>query len=248
MKVHKLLIILTSILILSGCDMFKIDNYEGPNASISGGIKDEVTGALVETDIQTGTSQNGSVIKVHEKGWPEGTPISWIVKNSGEYQNDMVFAAHYRVIFEDCNFYPFNIDDLHVKKGKNTHDFQVTPYIRVKDVNITRSGDEIVATFKLQAGKPEVRLSAVRLFAFSDMYVGEMVKYNITGPAYQTFSPAATIDENTTYTLRIDIPSNKNEFFKYTNKNYYFRVGAIANVSGVGTVRHNYAPYVVIRF
>ncbi|MDR1402836.1 MAG: DUF3823 domain-containing protein [Tannerellaceae bacterium] len=240
MKVHSIFFLLTSLLFLSGCDMFKIDNYDAPNASLKGGIKDAETGALVETDIQ-----NGSAIRVYELGWPEGVQ-TWVVKQNGEFQNDMVFAAHYKVVFMDCNFYPFTIEDLDIKKGSNTYDFEVVPYIRARDVSITRQGDQVVATFKLQAGKPEVKLGAVRLFAFSDMYVGEQVKYNISDPScYKTFSPAETIDANTTYTLSIDIPSNTNEFFKY-KKNYYFRIGALASVSDVGTIRYNYAPLVVI--
>lgn len=240
MKVYNIFFLLVFFLLLPGCDMFKIDNYESPNASFKGAIRDAETGTLVETDIQ-----NGSAIRVYELGYPEGVQ-TWVVKQNGEFQNDMVFAAHYKVVFMDCNFYPFTIEDFEIKKGSNTHDFQVTPYIRVRDVSITRQGDQIVATFKLQAGKPEVKLRAVRLFAFSDMYVGEQVKYNISSPScYQTFSPSETIDINTTYTLNIDIPSNTNEFFKY-KKNYYFRVGALASVSGVGTVRYNYAPLVVI--
>jgi len=238
---HTIFFLLASLLLLAGCDMFKIDNYEGPNASFKGAIRDAETNALVETDIQ-----NGSAIRVYELGWPEGVQ-TWVVKQTGEFQNDMVFAAHYKVVFMDCNFYPFTIEDLEIKKGNNTHDFQVTPYIRIRDVSITKQGNQIVATFKLQAGNPEVRLGAIRLFAFSDMYVGEQVKYNISNAScYQTFSPAVTIDSNTTYTLSIDIPSNTNEFFKYNGKNYYFRVGALASVSGVGTVRYNYAPLVVI--
>lgn len=246
MKIHKLFFLLASLLLLAGgCDMFKIDNYEAPNASFRGSIRDAETNALVETDIQS-----GSAIRVYEIGWPEGVQ-TWVVKQNGEFQNDMVFAAHYRVVFYDCNFYPFTIDDLEIKKGSNTHDFKVTPYIRIRDASITKQGNQIVATFKLQAGNPEVRLAAVRLYAFGDMYVGEQVKYNITNNentntlCYQTFSPAATIDGNTTYTLNIDIPSNTNEFFKY-NKNYYFRIGALASVSDVGTIRYNYAPLVVI--
>jgi len=243
MKIYKIFCIIASLIIIAGCDMFKIDNYEQPNASLQGGIKDAVTGALVGTDIQ-----NGSQIRAQELGYPDGA-LTWRVKQTGEYQNDMVFAGSYKLEFLDCNFFPFTVDEFVIKKGKNTQDFQVTPYIRIRDESITRQGNQIVATFKLQAGNPaEVRLSAVRLFAFSDMYVGEMVKYSITGPAYQTFSPAIIIDETTTYTLTIDIPSNTNEFFKYTNKNYYFRIGALAVVSDVGTVRHNYSPLVVIKF
>ena len=146
----------------------------------------------------------------------------------------------------DCNFFPFTVEDLEIKKGNNTHDFLVTPYIRLRDVSIAKEGDQVVATFKLQAGKAGVQLAAVRLFAFSDMYVGEQVKYNISDPScYRTFSPAEAIDPDTTYTLRMNIPENANEFFKYS-KNYYFRLGALASLTDVGTIRYNYAPPAVI--
>ena len=46
-------------------------------------------------------------------------------------------------------------------------------------------------------------------------------------------------------TLSIDLGQNA-DVLKYS-KNYYFRIGALADVSGVGTVRHNYAPVVVIK-
>jgi hypothetical protein len=89
-----------------------------------------------------------------------------------------------------------------------------------------------------------VKLSAVRLYAFTDIYVGEQVKFDTAGSAFrQTFSPAKDIDD-TTYTLSIDLTENSN-FFQYS-RNYYFRVGALASVSDVGTVRYNYAPLVVI--
>jgi len=240
MKLYNIFLVISAVLLMSGCEIFQMDNYEAPNASFKGSIKDATTGALVETDIQ-----NGSAIRAYELGWPEGA-LTWVIKQTGEFQNDMVFAAHYKIEFINCNFYPFTIEDLEIKKGSNTHDFEVTPYIRIKDVSITKSGDKVVATFKLQAGRPEVKLSNIRLFAFTDIYVGEQVKFNISDPSsMQSFSPAIDIDENTVYTLDIDIAQNSGEFFKY-RRNYYFRVGALASVSGVGTIRYNYAPLVVI--
>jgi uncharacterized membrane protein len=74
------------------------------------------------------------------------------------------------------------------------------------------------------------------------------VKYAVTGAdVAKTFSPAAEINTSTTYTLSIDVAANST-LLKYTGKNYYFRIGALASVSGVGTVRHNYSPLVVIQF
>ncbi|MDR2118066.1 MAG: DUF3823 domain-containing protein [Tannerellaceae bacterium] len=225
---------------MASCEIFRIDNYEAPNASFHGGIKDAETGELVETDIQ-----NGSAIRAYELGWPSESAQTWYIMQSGEFRNDMVFAAHYKIEFINGNFYPFTVDDLEIKKGDNPHDFQVTPYIRVKDVSIRKEGNQVVASFSLQAGKPEVKLSAVRLYAFTDIYVGEQVKFDTRGDNFRrAFSPAKEIDGGDTYTLRIDLEENA-DFFQYS-RNYYFRVGALADVSGVGTVRYNYAPFTVI--
>lgn len=245
MKIYKLLLVFVScFLLFEGCDMFKLDNYESPNASFKGGIKDADTGELVETDLL-----DGSEIRAYELGYPEGVQI-WKIKESGEFQNDLVFSAHYKIDFINCNFFPFVIDDLEIKRGENTYDFQVTPYIRIKDVSIAKLDDDVVAKFKLQASRPlEVKLKAIQLYAFSDMHVGEPIKYNIEdASSKRAFDPAVDIDEDIEYTLRINIPRNTTEFFKYSDKNYYFRVGALADVNNVGTVRHNYAPYVAIPF
>jgi hypothetical protein len=219
--------------------MFKIDNYEAPNAQVRGSILDAVTRTLVETDIQ-----NGSALRVYELGWPTEAAQTWVIKQDGTYQNDLIFAAHYKVEFINGNFYPFTVNDVEFKKGQNTQDFEVTPYIRVKNPSITKEGNTIKATFSLEAGKPEVKVAAINLFAFTDIYVGNIVKFATSGGS-QTFSPAATID-GTVYTLTIDLSNTTNaNLFKY-NRNYYFRIGALASVSGVGTVRYNYAPLVVI--
>lgn len=227
------------ILAFASCE---IDNYDGPDAKFYGGIIDDVTGQLVETDIQ-----NGSAIRAYELGFPTPTAQTWVIKQNGEFRNDLVFAAHYKIEFINGNFYPLTVDDLEIKKGNNEHDFVVTPYIRIKDLDIAydAAAKKVNATFKLEAGKPEVKVKGIRLYAFTDMYVGEQVKFATAGSNYKKdFSTAATIDNNTTYTLSIDLNENAT-LFKYS-RNYYFRVGAMASVSGVGTIRHNYAPLVKI--
>lgn len=99
------------ILLLISCCFFalvscEIDNYDGPDASIHGSIIDEVTGELVGTDIE-----NGSSIIVREHGFTNPADQYWSIMNTGEYRNNMVFAATYDVRFENCNFYPFEIKD-----------------------------------------------------------------------------------------------------------------------------------------
>ena len=234
-------------LMFISCELFQIDNYDRPNASFSGSIKDELTGELVGTD-----TQNGSDIRAYELGWGSRQAQIWVIKQTGEFQNDLVFSGQYDLMFNENggNFFPFSKKDFEIKKGANQCDFTVTPFIRIKDVSITYNSSEkkIVATFKLQAGKPEVKLSAIRLYGFSDMYVGEQVKFATTGTGFSSsFSPAKVIDASEIYTLSIDMATNANLFkYRYDGYYYYFRVGALANISGVGTVRHNYSATIKI--
>jgi hypothetical protein len=221
----------------------EIDNYDGPNAKISGKFLDSQTGELVGTDIQ-----QGNEIGVYEQGWQTEARQAWVVKNTGEYTNDMVFAATYRVVFTNCNFFPFTIDEFVVKEGNNTHDFEVTPYLRIINPGITYDAatQTVNATFNLQKGGDNVTLNQIRLYAFTDQWVGEYVKFNITDADAQKGSAVvgSTVDGTTQYTLSINVASYPN-MFKYS-RTYYFRIGALANVPDVGTVRRNYSPLVTI--
>ena len=218
------------------------DNYSGPDAKIQGRFLDSATGALVGTDIQ-----NGNAIQVVEQGFEGHSQVqTWNVMNTGEWQNKLVFSGTYDVTLQNGNFFP-QTEVLVVKKGNNQHDFVVTPYLRIINPSISKSGNIVTATFSLQAGSPEVKVKSVRLFAFSDMWVGNSVKYNLSGGTdLKEYDSAVEVD-GTQYTLTIDTSANS-AFFKYTNKNYYFRIGALAAVNGVGTVRHNYSELVVIKF
>ena len=259
MKAYKIsLLAFASLFLLTGCELFEKDNYPGPNAKIKGGIVDKVTGELVETDINAGATSVGSShrnnpgsnIKVYELGYSAQTLQEWVVKQNGEYQNKMVFANHYKIEFSSCNFYPYIIEDFEIKPGQNVHNFEVTPYIRVKNASITKQGDKVVAEFNLEAGDPEVKLSEIRLFAFDDMYVGQIVKYDITEGCRETFATPVDIDSSVRYKLEIDWndDNNRTQFFKYGNYDYYFRIGALATIPGknVGTIPFNYAPAVAL--
>ena len=216
------------------------DNYDGPNATIHGRFLDASTGELVGTDIN-----NGNSIKVVERGFEGHSQTqTWNVMNTGEYRNNLVFAATYDVTLANGNFFPTQ-EVLEVKKGDNEKDFKVTPYLRILNPSITKNGNIVTATFSLAAGSSEVNVKSVRLFAFSDQWVGNEVCYNVGGGTDRQEINAAV--DGSTYTLTIDTAANST-YFKYTNKNYYFRIGALADVSGVGIVRHNYSPLVVIRF
>lgn len=225
-------------LVISSC---KIDNYDGPNATITGKFLDKVTGDLVGTDIT-----NGNSIGVYELGWKTEAKQTWNIDNTGTYTNNLVFASNYRIEFTNNNFYPFIVNDFVVKKGDNTYDFTVTPYLRVVNPVITYDATTktVKATFSLAAGGPDVKLSEIRLFAFTDKWVGNYVKFAITSSTCYMKPPAvnATIDPATQFTLTMDVAANPTLF--KTTRDYFFRIGALATVPNVGTVRHNYSPLV----
>jgi hypothetical protein len=232
--------------------MFRIDNYDGPNATLSGSIKDTITGELVETDILS-----GSRLQLQEIGYPTGL-LTRVVMQNGEYRDNLMFAGKYSVDFNACNFFPFFVPEIEVKKGDNVRDFLVTPYIRVKNVNITYSEQDsvVVATFTLQAGRPNVRVANVRLFAGSDIYVGDQFTAFTPSPRGLGFeqnfaanSAGEIINEATIYRLTLDLrrTTGNRPFFRY-KQDYFFRVGALARVSGVGTIRRNYASHTIINF
>lgn len=236
------------ILLMISCCLFaltscEIDNYEAPNASIHGSIIDAQTGELVGMDVQ-----DGGELRVVELGFDNPQTQSWRIMNTGEYRNNLVFAATYDIRMENNNCYAFEEKDVVVKKGDNTKDFKVTPYIRIKNPKIEKNGTQIVATFSLEGGKGDEKLSSIQLFAFSDMWVGNIVRFSLTGGTDKMdFAPAIDINPSQIYTLAIDVAANQSSF-KYTGKNYFFRIGAKASVPNVGTIRHNYSPLVSIPF
>jgi hypothetical protein len=233
----KLPIILLVFLTSCGLDP---DSFQ-PTATISGAIKDSLDLSLVEQDLV-----NGSTIEALEEGYT--SPYFWVIKENGEYRQNFGFPNTYKISFRNCNFFPHVINNVVIKKGENVIDFQVVPYIRIKEPVIVydAASKKVTATFKLDAGKPGVKVKSIQLFSFSDRHVGAPIKFAINGGGdMQNLNIA--INPATTYTLSIDISKNlvANKF--YEGGDYYFRIGALADVANVGTIRHNYAPYVKIK-
>nr|WP_319999526.1 DUF3823 domain-containing protein [uncultured Draconibacterium sp.] len=240
-KILYFLSTIISIILIVSCE---IDNYPAPNATFYGAIRDVEGGGLVEQDLES-----GSKIGVYEQGYETPLLQEWYIMENGEFRNNLVYAGTYYVEFQSCNFFPFNVDGLVIEAEDNEHDFTVTPYIRIKNLSITHDSgtNKIVATFNLEAGKNTVKVKEINLFAFTDMHVGQYISFEIesgNGQPSQSFNPSSEINPATQYTLSIDLTANSNLFD--VSRNYYFRVGAMADQGGVGTIRANYAPYVKI--
>lgn len=207
------------ILVLFAIGLFscELDNYDAPTASISGKFIDAQTGELVEQDLI-----NGTVIQLAEHGYDPVGLQYLVVKNDGTYENKLLFENTYTVQPVRGNFYP--LDQQDVKIGSSTTlDFEVTPYLRIIDPQISYTNGKITATFRIdQTGSANVR--KIGLFAHPDPVVGQPV---------QMYSVEADLNRDVTgdevFTLEIDVLNNSSIFSKYND--FFFRIGAIANAA-----------------
>lgn len=207
----------------SACELNELDNYDPPTAGLNGSFIDEETGELVEQDII-----RGSVIELVEHGYDPVSPQYLIVKNDGTYENSRLFANTYTVQPVRTNFKVVDPVDV-VISGQTKLDFLVTPYIRIKDVEITKSGDKIIANFRLEQTSVS-NILRIGLYAHPDPHVGEpmqiaKIEQNIN----------AVVDPNQVHTLELDI---NDPDLKDSNL-YFFRVGALIDVP---EAKFNYAP------
>ena len=170
----KIFVLLSLIVLATSCDWFVFDNQEYYNASVEGKITDTKTGQPIQFAFP-----NTCKISVIEEGWTDkaGNPAeeaqSWYVKCNGVYVNKLVWAAKYRMETKDQNFYPVSIP-FELKKGANTVNFEVTPYCRVLDPQITFEDNKIVARFKVEVEDiAKTKTVDVALFGFTDRWVSD---------------------------------------------------------------------------
>lgn len=232
MKRYKLFITMIAcchILFFASCDLFKLDNYDGPNATISGGIYDQETRELIQQDII-----NGMQIEYIEHGFDNPHTQYMIVKVDGTYRNDIMFANTYTIRPVRGNFTAVEEEEI-VVKGNTIHDFYVQPYIRIKNAKIEKEGAKIVATFNIQQTVPN-NVKRIGLFAHPETNVGYPIN---TVNSVQEIN-SSTI-EGTQYRLEIDLNAHTDKL--KIGKQYYFRVGALIDA---GEAKYNYAPAVRI--
>ncbi|WP_085537054.1 DUF3823 domain-containing protein [Massilibacteroides vaginae] len=231
MKKNKLYIAFLSFSVFfASCGLTDIDNYDAPNATIQGGIYDMESNELIEQDIV-----DGMQIEFVEQGFDNPHTQYMIVKNDGTYQNNLMFAASYTMQPVRGNFVPVEKQDITVKKGNNTVDFKVQPYIRIKNAEISKVGNKVVATFKIEQTVTN-DVKQLTLFAHQEPNVG-----------WKLHTASANQDVNTTtlgstlYTLEIDLAANSS---LQSGKEYYFRVGALIDAP---EAKYNYAPAVRLK-
>ncbi|OQB30698.1 MAG: hypothetical protein BWY08_01059 [Bacteroidetes bacterium ADurb.Bin174] len=219
-------VVALSLLLLYSC---KLDNYDFPDAGITGSIIDSETNELVQTDII-----NGTTIKIVEHGYDPVAAQYLRVKNDGTYANTLLFSNTYTVQPDQRNFLQIEEQEVFIKKDTKL-DFFVTPYIRVKDVEIVKEGNSVVATFRLEQTIPDA-VSKIGLYAHSEPIVGESV-YLVASEVVLN----RQVNEDEVFKVVINV--GKNTALLKPNEDYFFRVGAVSSLAGA---KFNYATAVQI--
>ena len=214
LKRHLIFSLIIASATFSSCEL---DNYDEPNASISGGIYDYETKELVRQDIVSGAQ-----IEYIEHGYNNPETQFQIIKSDGTYMNTLMFANTYTMHLLRGNFVPIEEQEI-VVKGNTVLNFDVQPYIRVKNSKIEKVGNKIVASFNIQQTVSNT-VQRIGLYAHSQDYVG----VNSRAVAVEQDLNVVT-NESTVYTLEIDLEANKNEL--KPGKQYYFIIGALINAS-----------------
>ena len=242
----KIFVLLSLIVLATSCDWFVFDNQEYYNAQVEGKIVDSKTGQLMQFAFP-----NTCSISIIEEGWKDlaGQPAeeaqTWYVKCNGTYVNKLVWAAKYRMETKKQNFYPATIP-FELKKGANTVDFEVTPYCRVLDPQITFEDGKIVARFKVEVeDAAKTGTVDVALFGFTDRWVSDG-NNNFDFDKVQTEGQKKKIknaDGTSVIELKID-PNNPKESgmqFAY-KRNHYLRIGARAYGNENSGKYYNFSP------
>ena len=218
-----------SVGFLSSCEL---DEMEGPDAGLYGSIIDVKTGELVEQDII-----RGGELELREAGFKNVTPQFMNYKVDGTFKDSKLFGSMYKVLPIRTNFQP--IDTLEVNiNGQTQLDLEVTPYLRIKNPVITKSGTIVTATFGVeQTGLGNV--SKIGLYAGADANVGEPTRLV---RAEQTINErVAPLKPSVIYSISIDISKEQD---LTGGKLYFFRIGALYDVPNA---RFNYAKAVEVQ-
>lgn len=79
-------IVLAAIMLITSCEK---DNFDGPDATFSGEIRDKKTGELIPQEIS-----DGSRIYYIEQGWENPSVQNMVIKKDGTFNNSLMFSGN----------------------------------------------------------------------------------------------------------------------------------------------------------
>jgi len=147
-----------------------IDNYDAPDARMSGNLIDKTTGKNFIT------GQGEFSIRIWEMSWSDNpSPQDIPVKQDGTYYDDKLFSATYDMQPYGGPFWPAERETDLKLSGSLSKDFEVTPYLQVTDVTHELVGTNLKLSCKLRAPITQdlPRVLEVRPFVSLTQFCGE---------------------------------------------------------------------------
>lgn len=139
---------------LSSCA--DIDNFDAPDATLSGNVIDKTS----NSPFLTGPGE--FAIRLLETSYGENpAPQDLPVKQDGSFINNKLFSATYSLQPYAGAFWPADIVTDFKLNGSGTQDFQVTPYLKIKNAKfVLKEGAKMDVSCTLEApitqGLPQV--------------------------------------------------------------------------------------------
>jgi hypothetical protein len=208
-----------------------VDNYDLPDAALTGTVTDAITGKPLITE-----QPNGFQVRNEEISWSDSPLLEYFWgKADGTFNNTKMFPGKYRITLVNGPFVQPASQEVDLKSNqKTTLNFTVTPYVSFSEVSIAKygSGDSVRVSFKVSKNAGTIK--DYRIFAtdqtplvgisyfdskFSDIHYWEagaektIALYPLTN---------ANLGQTIIATLKGYVPGHK----------YWIRVGACCNESG----------------
>jgi len=209
---------LSVLALLSLFSCLGIDNYAGPDSTLSGNLIDQSTGKNFVT------SQNDFKIRIWQKSWSDNpAPQDIPVKQDGTFYDDKLFDGTYDMAPYGGPFWPIDTE-TGVKLSRNlSKNFTVTPYLQITDATFNLVGTNLKITCKVNAPITAnlPRILEVRPFVSLSIFCGASSRIDAYNDDKYTVGINSNWSDaigNTTYVLP-DIPL-------LSGRTYYVRVGS----------------------
>jgi hypothetical protein len=197
-----------------GCDL---DNYEAPNATLTGRLVDAETNEGMPTQ-----TPNGARIRIYEfyKNEWSPQPYDFWVKQDGSFENRSVFAGKYRIMAEGA-FAAIEPVEMDISGTKNL-DLKVTPYLRLSIHATPGAGGEVTLTTQVTRSANAPKIRTLTFVCGKTPYVDKNTFTKNLNLDVSAVSDDEIVSQSYSATLTELIP----------NTTYYVRVGAFANNTG----------------
>ncbi|MFV0469508.1 MAG: DUF3823 domain-containing protein [Dysgonomonas sp.] len=204
-----------SALIFTSCDYFEHDNYDAPDATLKGVVKDAKTNDNLSTEIAASFK-----IEYYELSWEEAghsnteAQIFWN-KEDGMFNNTKIFSGKYRITLKEGAFYAPESQIVQLQSNKTTElNFSVVPYARVQiddiQLNGTADNNNLVIKYTVQDTESEINTETTD----EDLYTLSEARVFISSK-----SPNVGVNNNETkYTL--NAKKNVSNYTPGTAKSY----------------------------